>query len=527
MNTPDGTMLRLPVLPWPTTFNQEGFRHATFSGEARWGADELVGKSIGTEAFYERGWTPEKFAQFVTSRRDLHVELDGQLCPTLAALAGYLKSPILVSDCRGENWTLWFITNWGEVTTAEFAGNHEVVTEVVRAFFRDGLESVLSLPHLKVRTSNPNESESVEERAAVQQLRLNDWKLAHAGGNLVAPEGAEVSSADLIIVPRDVLDVERPVLAHARSSKHLYEVILPVTDEAPPSTVLCAVDGATQGFVDPATGVEKGLGADASDWAEWILKNSVSDEHRSARQPWEGDSTEAGLYRLAHNIVNYEVHEAETSQFTTASKLGAWLKKSLGNHNAPIRVHLLDDVSFVLKSNRMPLVEEHSFDRSSSPEVKARYQANMFLPWAGVQNWFSSGHGGYSRNPSLQTTMDGRTLETFMAMNCLDYAALECDLLPGDTRVNENSWFLVSLEDTRTCIAFPAAGSMLQVSTDHDGASALITAREHSSRAEELNREHFFKTQWARWLEDDNQLTKEEIQEGLRTLGQIIEECSA
>ena len=527
MNTPGESFLRLPVESWPTRITAREFRPITFSGDTPRGVDEIVGVSIGTDAFYDRGWTPEKFAQFVASRSYLHVEIRKQRCPTLAVLAAYVRTSIIVEERVGARRRLSFITNLGEVTVAEYDGTQEGFEEIRGEFFRQDYKSALAFPGLTVARSVPADSYPVERLTALRQMQLREWKQAHARGKLGAPAGAQLLPTDLVLVDPEDLDAERPVIAHARTPKHLYEVIFPLTDDLAPLEVLCAVDGVVQHFVDPETGTDKGMGAHASEWAGWILRHSIPDGHRSEERPWVGNGPEARLFRLEHNIVNYEDHEADTSQFTTANELAAWLKKSLGNHNAPIAVHLLDELPFVVRSYSPLVVEDHDFHRSEGPEVTVTFKANVFQPWTGVANWEGSGHGGYTRNPSLQTAMDGQRLESFVAVNCLDYAALEGDLFSGDTRVNEASWFILWLEDTRTCITFPAVGSMLQVSTDHDGATAVITARERATRVEELDREYAFERQWARWLDLDEQLTKDEIQEGLRTLGQLIEKGSA
>lgn len=527
MNTPGGAAVRLPVEPWPATFVDNGFGPILISGETQGCVEEVVGVSIGTDAFYDRGWTPEKFALLAASRSYLHVEIDGQRCPTLAVLAAYVRAPIIVEERLGEHRQLSFITHCGVVTVADYEGSQEGFEEIRGEFFRQDYKSALAMPGLTVQPA-PADPYPVERLAALRQVQLREWKQAYARGKLSTPEGAQLSPADLELVAWDSLDAERPVIAYARTAERLYEVVFPLTDDLGPIDVLCAVDGTLQRFTDPATGADKGYGAQASEWAEWILQDSVPAGHRSAGRPWEGHGPEARLYRLEHNIVNYEDHEADTSQFTTANELAAWLKKSLGNHNAPFRVDLLDDIPVVVRSYRPQLFEDHHFHRSDSPKAAVAYKPNVFHPWVGVENWAGSGgHGGYTRNPSLQTVMDGQVLEAYMAVNCVDDAPLENDLLPGDARVQEGSWFLLRIQDKRTCVAFPADGTMLQVSTDHDGASAVITARERSSRIAELNREYAFEQQWARWLHDDEPLNEEEIRDGLRTIGQIIEECSA
>ncbi|HEX9228442.1 MAG TPA: hypothetical protein VF885_17710, partial [Arthrobacter sp.] len=319
---------------------------------------------------------------------------------------------------------------------------------------------------------------------------------------------------------------QRPVIGHVRSSEHLYEVIVPALDELGPLEVQCAVDGVLQRFVDPVTGEDKGFGAHAADWADWILRHSVPDGFEGrppAGQPWEGDEVGARMYRLAHNIVNYEDHHADTTYFSTAGDVEAWLRRSLGHHNAPLTVRVLDDVAFTLAAEGPVLIQQHIFDRSDGPDMEAGYQANAFRPWAGKKNWWNPERLAYTRNPSLNTVMDGQALQAFTAANCLDYADLEPYLRPADARANENSWFVVRLGDTPTCIAFPSQRTILTVNTDHDGATAEVTAQNYFRWVGQQGRKNSFEKQWARWLDESLPLTAEEILAGLKTLEQIIE----
>jgi hypothetical protein len=81
----------------------------------------------------------------------------------------------------------------------------------------------------------------------------------------------------------------------------------------------------------------------------------------------------------------------------------------------------------------------------------------------------------------------------------------------------------VRLGGTPTCIAFPSQRTILTVNTDHDGAAAEITAHQYFRWSSQYGRKRAFKEQWARWLDEDQPLTQDEIQEGLKALGQIIE----
>ena len=116
-------------------------------------------------------------------------------------------------------------------------------------------------------------------------MDLAVWQSADENGKVAVPKGAELIPLNILIIEHDDLDSRRPVIGHVRSSKHLYEVIVPPLDELGPLEVTCAVDGVLQRFIDPVTGEDKGFGAHAADWANWILRDSVPGSLRNGPSP--------------------------------------------------------------------------------------------------------------------------------------------------------------------------------------------------------------------------------------------------
>lgn len=535
MNAPDAA-LRLPVQPLPAVISGDGHRFR-FSGEAPESRImDVVGPDVGTDPFrpdhvlwhrFDK-WTAEKFDGFVRSRRHLHLarEDDGPVAPTLTALAAYLLQAILVSYRRGETRHLIFITPWGEVTAAEYTGGEEGLTDIRDTFFTRNRDTALRLPGLRILPAPP-EPHRTEAIAMMRREQVSDWKQAHHRGRLKGPAGAELGYGDLRVIDRDDMDMRRTVIASARSSKHLYELIVPPFGELAPLEVTCAVDCVVRDYVDPATGQNKGRGAWVSDWADWILNHSAPDTGAPASGvPWEGSGTGVDMYRLEHNIVAYAEHESDLARFGSTAELQAWLRRSLGNHNADLGVFLLDDLPLVLEGS-LPMFQHAVFNRSGDPEPKIGYLPRQFDPWSGLANWLDN-DGGYSRHPVLSTVMDGRTLESFSAFNCLDDGWLNNHYVREEhAPAAESTWFIVRLEGTGTAMAFPAVGTVLSVTTDLDGAAAMITAREAGGRRREIDRETGFEKQWDRWLNDDRPLAKDEIQAGLAAVNRLIEEARA
>jgi hypothetical protein len=515
----DGEVLKLPV-----TVNDPSFG-PLLTAEERPGSATVIGWSTGCDVFDQPGWTPERFAQFVTTRSRLHIGIGAGPRPTVAAFASYLQSPMLVDEKAGDSdRSVSFITTDGNVTIARYADGQLDPAEIRNTFFSEGLDRALALPGLTPSNAGAVFPYGVGDEALNRRMDLVFWQSADERGEVTVPKGAELSPLNVKLFGVDGIGGVRPVIAYARSSKHLYEVIVPALGEVGPLEVTCAVDGVLQRYIDQATGEDRGFGAHAADWGNWILRDSVAagqPEPALGREPWQGDGVDARMYRLAHSIVNYEDHHVDTTYFSTAADVEAWLRRSLGDHNAPITVGLLDDVTFTLAADGPALIQRHIFDRAGG--LQAGYQPNAFRPWAGTSNWWSEDRRAYTRNPSLETVMDGQKLESYAAVNCLNYADLEPYMLPAGARANEGSWFVIRLGDTPTCIAFPAQRTILTVSTDHDGAAAEIAAHQYFRWNEQNARKRDFEEQWWRWLDESRPLTKDEIQAGLKTLEQIIE----
>jgi hypothetical protein len=515
----DGDVLKLPV-----TVNDPA-SGAPLTGDQQPAGASVIGWSTGYDVFGRPGWTPGRFAEFVPTRSSLYIGIGGGPRPTLGALASYLQSPMMVDEAAGDRGrALTFITTDGNVTRAEHAGDPADSATVRDIFFNEGLDKALSLPGVTVNPG-PVRTFSVRNEALNRRMDIASWHSAAERGEVPLPKGAELHPLNVKLYSHDDVGGVRPVLAFARSSEHLYQVIVPDLGEVGPLEVTCTVDGIPQRYIDPATGEDKGFGAHAADWCNWILRDSVPAGQRTepapTGEPWQGDGLDASMYRLAHSIVNYEDHHTDTTYFSTAADVEAWLRRSLGGHNAPITVGVLDDITFTLDADGPALIQRHIFDRAGG--LQAGYQPNAFRPWAGAKNWWDEGSRAYTRNPSLETVMDGQKLESYAAVNCLDYADLEPFMLPAGARADEGSWFVIRLGDTPTCIALPAQRTILTVSTDHDGASAEIAAHQYFRWIKQNSRRRDFEEQWERWLDDSRPLSKDDIQAGLKTLEQIIE----
>lgn len=334
---------------------------------------------------------------------------------------------------------------------------------------------------------------------------------------MIAPEGALIGPQDVQFVVQSEINPQRPVVAWVRSPQHLYELVMAVNQDGPESGVFCEVDGVAQTYISEEDGIDLGESVAADMWGSWILDHSVPAQTYQG-PAWEGDGAEVQLLRIGKHIVEFEDHETDVGRFTSADELAEWLKKSLGTHNATLGVLLLGDVAYVLNSKPM-WMQWHKLDRNSGLPAKVRYKPWPFQPWEGSRNWSEPGHC----NPTMLVTMDGARIEQHDSHGCLGFSELGQHQYPDGASPEPNAWFTIHLEGTDTCISFPWKTTILQVSLDNDGATAVITARDKCERSAEHHAELMFKEEWANWLDEEHQLDTHEIQHGHEKLQGLIE----
>lgn len=510
---------------WPVTFEREEDGSLAYSGVYSF-YEHGIFRRHGHDRFRDgQRWDLGLFARFVASRRQLqfHPE-DGTTRPTLAALSGLLRCPILVDEDQGSFHRVKLISPDGSVAEARCDGQDGTLDRVRSVFFSHGREAAVQLEFLQVENPGTVGYPSRDELAFLRQGQFREWIRQHTMGLIATPEDSLLRPLDFNLPFSDEIESDRPVMVWARTEHHLYEIIYAqLEDGVGPMDVMCAVDGELQAYTDPLTGDEQGWGAPLDLWCNWVLNHAVpAGAPPSPAQPWEGESTAARLYRLEHSIVSYRDFESSTHQFQSGLDLEAWIEHALGGHNLPFQVHVLDDVAMMLDRVPLPKSQRHRYT-SEDPETVSVNEVDRHLdPWLGTALWQNGNTVDDVWRPILHTRMDGTILESYQATNCVNLQPIQRYLQTGHMDVDPDGWFVVSIGDTVTGFLVPASDAILCVSTDDDGARASMTVRNEALRSAEREREIGFHTRWASWLDESHTLTASEIREGLAAVGRLV-----
>lgn len=526
LNTPGEGALKWPVSnedQWPVVFGEDIDGNRTYSGVYNVFEHGIFRPHAEDHFPYGHRWDLELFSRFAASRPSLHYRHDdGSISPTLAALSSLLRADILVDEDQGSFHRVRFIAPDGSITVARHDGQDATMELIRNTFFEDGIKPATELICLTIETIGGDEPEPLESQAFNRMGQFRDWTRQHRLGYWSVPEGSRLAPSDFQVAYSDDIDPDRPVMAAAATPEHRYEIIFPDPDSGDyyvdPMEVLCAVDGELQEYADPLTGEEGSYGATMDQWCYWILCHTVPGGLKaSGSHPWEGEGADAALYRVEHNIVSYRNFETSTSQFRTGQDLEFWLRHALRGHNAPLEVHVLDDVALMLDRVPLPTHQQHTYASTDEGYIGLKKSSRVLDLWDGAAAWQEDGADAW--HPVMQTRMDGAAIQSYMATHCIDLDDYQ-DYLRGPW--NKGQWYVISLEGTRTGILIPAFGAVLIAEVDDDGAAATITARDEKQRLADRDAEEKFHSRWASWLDESHTLTRDEIRDGLAAVGRLV-----
>lgn len=247
------------------------------------------------------------------------------------------------------------------------------------------------------------------------------------------------------------------------------------------------------------------------------------DGKNTPEQPWEGDDLGALGVRLDYNIVAYDELNTSTRRFGTFRGLQDWLDDALSATGVKITVHRVDLDRLRRENRAQGNVPAMAMDIVRGPDTPGdqvgRYR--VFDPWTDVPPRYADlGHGGREA-VGLQVTTDGPTVTTFRHVQCVGQDQFGDCLVPvgetaGTTGETADAWVALEFAQVPGFTVFPVAETMLQVTTDRDGADVGVFAQDRGTRLAELQREENFRDRWARWLDPTVMLTPEETAAGLR-----------
>lgn len=282
----------------------------------------------------------------------------------------------------------------------------------------------------------------------------------------------------------------------------------------------------TEGYIHPYTR-KKLEWVPVEDWYDFLLVKDAQarQEAREKPQLWEDDDVEGQLYRAEQHIVSFGEDSSNTENFTDAAGFREWLNQVVESSPATFDVGALIDVQrFQEKASGTLLCSRHKEeDDGSTTLVGSEIPGSLNIR----EGRPTSPHDLGDDIPcemDFTLSMDGPEVERFHG----DYVTFfsrtsDCFATDGE----DPDWYGITVQGTGIVMPVPAAGAIITVSHDRDGAAVRVevACQAHAERRNRL--EDAYLRRWGRWLDEDVALTESEIAQGIAEAETALEERRA
>ncbi|MBD8011680.1 hypothetical protein H9633_05145 [Microbacterium sp. Re1] len=251
------------------------------------------------------------------------------------------------------------------------------------------------------------------------------------------------------------------------------------------------------------------------DWYDAILFEEAQREAsaRSARR-WGQDEISSMIKRSSMGISAYGAREVAVDSFPTVSALQAWIDEALSGTRVRLIALLLADYPYF----RGEMRDGQLLQKMDGDEAVA------YLPIVVATNQDSAvalaeREGNLPPRPSATVRMSGGTRVRWSADAVLSWSAVARNSTlsrDGDARPAAGDWILLGVEGTDIALPVPWGSSNLLIETDDDGALVEISVPSTARREQHHRRRAEFEDRWGRWLDEEQNLTREELEAGIR-----------
>ncbi|WCD93332.1 hypothetical protein [Microbacterium sp. nov. GSS16] len=251
------------------------------------------------------------------------------------------------------------------------------------------------------------------------------------------------------------------------------------------------------------------------DWYDAILFEEAQREAsaRSVRR-WGQDELSSMVKRSSLGISAYGAHEVAVDSFPTVSALQAWIDEALSGTRVRVIALVLADYPYFRDEMRDgQLLQKMDGDEAVAylPIVVATNQDSAVA--------LAEREGHLPPRPSATVRMSGGTRIRWWADAVLSWSAVARNSTlsrDGDARPAAGDWVLLGVEGTDIALPVPWGSSNLLIETDDDGALVEISAPSTARREQHHRRRAEFEDRWGRWLDEEQNLTREELEAGIR-----------
>lgn len=251
------------------------------------------------------------------------------------------------------------------------------------------------------------------------------------------------------------------------------------------------------------------------DWYDAILLEEAQREAsaRSARR-WGQDEISSMIKRSSMGISAYGAHEVAVDSLSALSALQVWIDEALSGTQVRVTALSLTDFPYVRGEMREgQLLQKMDGDGAVGylPLVVATNQDSAVA--------FAQRDGHLPPVPSATIRMSGGTLIRWWADAVLSWSAVDRNSTlsrDGDGRPTPGDWILLGVEGTDVALPVPWGSSNLLIEIDDDGALVEISVPPSARREQHHRRRAEFEDRWGRWLDEEHNLTREELEAGIR-----------
>jgi len=283
---------------------------------------------------------------------------------------------------------------------------------------------------------------------------------------------------------------------------------------------------------------------------DWVLGEEAAARLANAQPQWSGQSLDAVLRRIEHNVSTYSRTEVNLKNFGTLTDFQNWLDKELSA--TTVKAEAFEIRPFPRRNMNKPWRSKHikvqTLVRHWHPEVECHLAAEPDAN--GVQNlltsiyldtdldsekFYNQGDCSHSLvSPLVSILHDGAELTRYEAQYVVEIDELEKhgviywakDIASGKADhqitlppLNENGWHKpwwgIAFPEIGLAMAFPRIGTNLLLNTESDGAEMNVRAEETMHRTQINYLVDGFERTWGKWIDPDSNMTQAELDLGV------------
>ena len=284
---------------------------------------------------------------------------------------------------------------------------------------------------------------------------------------------------------------------------------------------VCRRDGVSVDYVHPWVHRNHGAESLLQAWYDWVLTQDAECRPRpfNPGRPWEGETVEAQLYRAEHGVVTYEDFHTNSANAASVGWLQDWFDAKSQDSPATFKVLGVTNAETVTANG--PLKLRCMGFKSGEDSLTSKTLGQMAALPPGDDD-LSNSDSALPAEYGLKLMMDGDVADSFHS----DWLPIADDVTAhfSDEPQAKPEWFAVIPQGINAALLIPAMYAVITLNFDDDGAFVHLQVRSDSAVSSRARHEQRFQRRWGRWLDEDAELTQQELNTGFNKVTQALEE---